>query len=223
MPELSASRKPPKTPATSPPDRRAAQVKPAGAASPPPPTGEAAGTTSSPLCTEAPQAAVRMPVPVTGSRTNPPVGEPDRERANTCNTASRGAKIPAAERPDSVPEPKTPAGTGLPPQREVADPVPAGRQALSGAEWRKAVKDAQAGNRRKTTRAASKRPTQTAALPPASPGSVPLIATASCAGCEWTAGPGSMTDVDRASDKHVTRGHPVAVSAEIAGLKVGVT
>ena len=110
-----------------------------------------------------------------------------------------------------MPEPKTPAGTGLPPQREVADPVPAGRQALSGAEWRK------------TTRAASKRPTQTAALSPASPGSVPLIATASCAGCEWTAGPGSMTDVDRASDKHVTRGHPVAVSAEIAGLKVGVT
>ena len=94
----------PKTPAASPPDRRAAQVKPAGAASPPPPTGEAAGTTSSPLCTEAPQAAVRMPVPVTGSRTNPPVGEPDRERANTCNTASRGAKILAAG------SPKTPAG-----------------------------------------------------------------------------------------------------------------
>ena len=131
MPELSASRKPPKTPATSPPDRRAAQVKPAGAASPPPPTGEAAGLSSSSLKSEAPQAAARMPGPVAGSR--PTAREPDRERANTCNTASRGAKIPAAG------SPKTPArGMG-------ASPVSlAGLQAaaMSEAELEEQIRDA---------------------------------------------------------------------------------
>ena len=89
---------------------------------------------------------------------------------------------------------------------------------LQGAEWRKAVKDAQAKNRRrKTTRTTSKRPAQTIDPSPASPGSAPLIATASCAGCEWTAGPGSMADVDRAADKHLARGHSIAVSAELGG------
>ena len=101
-----------------------------------------------------------------------------------------------------------------------ASPVlPAGSQALSGAEWRKAVKAAQSKARRKTTRpaAASRPAAPSAALPAAPPGTAVLVATASCTGCEWTAGPGSAADVDRAAETHTGVGHSTAVSAELGG------
>ena len=135
--------------------------------------------------------------------------------------AAASPDAPAAAQPDPVtgvvatPPATTPDRGRAQTPAGAAGASPAAPAGLQGAEWRKAVKDAQAKNRRKTTRTTSKRPAQTTDLPPAPPGTAPLIATASCAGCEWTAGPGSMADVDRAADKHVARGHSTAVSAEL--------
>lgn len=43
---------------------------------------------------------------------------------------------------------------------------------------------------------------------------IAVTATARCAVCEWTAGPGEWAAVDRAAGKHVRdAGHPVATTA----------
>jgi hypothetical protein len=44
---------------------------------------------------------------------------------------------------------------------------------------------------------------------------VTVTMTAHCQRCDWTAGPGTMADVDRAADKHTrTTGHPTATKGE---------
>jgi hypothetical protein len=99
----------------------------------------------------------------------------------------------------------------------------AGSRPLSGAEWRQAVRDAQSAQgkarRRKPARAAAagKRPATVPILPAAGPVSV-LTATAHCGGCEWTAGPGSPGEVDKAAEKHVSNVHATATIAELAGV-----
>ena len=105
---------------------------------------------------------------------------------------------------------KTPAGAGIPPHAGEAGaaPAPAG---LRGAEWRKAVREAQAGKRRTKP---ARRPTP--ALPVPVSGAT-LTATAHCNGCDWTEGPGTAAAVDRAADKHVSVGHPTATIAELGG------
>jgi hypothetical protein len=109
-------------------------------------------------------------------------------------------------------EPGTSSPTGG--VRAAADAPPAGSTGLRGAEWRKAVKDAQAKTRRRKPAAA--KPSVT--LPSLPAGSVPLVATARCiAPCEWTAGPGTASDVDRAAEKHVGVGHSTITIAEPGG------
>ena len=102
---------------------------------------------------------------------------------------------------------------------EPSSVLPAGSTGLRGAEWRQAVKDAQAKTRRRKTTPAAK-PSRAAVPLPSLPGgsSVPLVATAHCtAPCERTAGPGPAAAVDRAAEKHVGVGHPTAVIAEPEG------
>ncbi len=172
---------------------------------PPRVSPQAGGNTPHPALppTQAPGEAITSPPSVslapggTAGTPDPGTGEADPAAAS---------RLPAS--PGRGRTPRSPAG-GL-----GASPAPPA--GLQGAEWRKAVEAARSGNRRKTTRTTGKRPAQTAGLPPVS-GAVPLIATATCGGCEWTAGPGSMADVDRASDRHVARGHSTAVSAELGG------
>ncbi len=145
----------------------------------------------------------------------PSVRVAQAEPGEPCASDAPDTDAQGGKTPHPVPAPGHPGGAQTPAGGVGASP--ASPAALQGAEWRKAVRDAQAKNRRKTTRTTSKRPAQTIDLPPASPGTAPLIATASCAGCAWTAGPGSMADVDRAANKHVARGHSTAVSAELGG------
>ena len=40
-----------------------------------------------------------------------------------------------------------------------------------------------------------------------------VTATASCLRCDWTAGPGDWTEVDKQAEKHAKTGHPVMTSA----------
>ena len=40
-----------------------------------------------------------------------------------------------------------------------------------------------------------------------------LSASASCARCPWTAGPGDMASVFRAAEKHTAPGHPTSTVA----------
>ena len=85
-----------------------------------------------------------------------------------------------------------------------ASPVPSA--GLQGAEWRKAVRDAQAKGRRR--KAAGKTPAASPALPlmPPDPDGYGLTATAHCTGCDWAAA-GTPAEVDRATDKHTKAGH----------------
>jgi hypothetical protein len=43
---------------------------------------------------------------------------------------------------------------------------------------------------------------------------ITLTATARCLRCDWTAGPATMADADRAAEKHTRRGHPTLTMAE---------
>jgi hypothetical protein len=45
---------------------------------------------------------------------------------------------------------------------------------------------------------------------------VPLTATARCLCCDWTAGPATMADADKAAEKHTSAGHPTVTMAEPA-------
>ena len=138
----------------------------------------------------------------------PPVAEAETRRPDPATgredpaTASRLPSRPGRVRT------RTPAGA----VRRAEAAAPAGPKALRGEEWRQAVKAAQAKTRRRKTAPAARSAVPLPGLPAAS--SVRLIATASCNGCEWTAGPGSMADVDDAAEKHVSVGHPTAVIAE---------
>ena len=122
-----------------------------------------------------------------------------------------------------VPETGATSASGVAPVRDTAPRTPAagmgaspksaaGPKALSGAEWRKAAKDAQSKTRRRKTTPAAKSAVPLPSLPDAS--GVQLTATADCNGCEWTAGPGDAASVDRAAEKHVRVGHSTAVIAE---------
>ena len=136
-----------------------------------------------------------------------PVAVPPRDGYGARENTSQGSAGRAGSRsPIREPAPRTPAGAGIPSHAGEAGaaPAPAG---LRGAEWRRAVRDAQAGKRRKTP--ATKRP----ALPVPVSGAT-LTATARCGGCEWTEGPGTAAAVDKAADKHVSVGHPTATIAE---------
>ena len=104
--------------------------------------------------------------------------------------------------------PRTPAGA----VRRAEAAAPAGPKALRGAEWRQAVKAAQAKTRRRKTTPAANPAIPLPNLPAAS--GVPLTATADCGGCDWTAGPGTGDDVDKAAEKHVRVGHPTVTIAE---------
>ena len=181
------------------PSRRAAQAKPGGAGPGFPPAGPAGQ--SSPLLPSgarqvppgAHQAAAGSPAPAT--------------RAGLSN------RVPARDRGRT----QTPGGGGLPPQAGGADAPSPG---LQGAEWRKAVKAAQAGNRRRTTTRTARQPAPAPSLPVPPPGAgAALTATAHCIGaCEWTAGPGPAGDIDAAAEKHTKKPpkHPTAIVAECA-------
>ena len=104
--------------------------------------------------------------------------------------------------------PRSPAGA----VRRAEAAALAGPKALRGAEWRKAVKDAQAKTRRRKTTPAARSAVPMPNLPATS--GVRLTATADCGGCDWTAGPGDAASVDRAAEKHVRVGHSTAVIAE---------
>ena len=45
---------------------------------------------------------------------------------------------------------------------------------------------------------------------------ITLIATGSCSGCDWTTGPVTMAEADKATDKHTSEGHPTVIVAEPA-------
>ncbi len=212
----------PKTPAAKAPpvaSRRAALVTPGGPAIPHGPHPGMAGGTD----------REDGPVPAGCSSLPGSPLEPVEPGPSSPPLPGSGPQGAAAGKPDpvtrAVPGRVAARARGRAPQAPavgavVADVAPsAGPKPLRGAEWRKAVKAAEAKARRKTTRpaAASKPPAAPPDLPAAPPGSAALIAAASCTGCEWTAGPGSAGDVDDAAAKHTGVGHSTGVSAELGG------
>jgi hypothetical protein len=131
-------------------------------------------------------------------------------------TADPGAGQPGTGREDPATASRLPSRPGRGRTRSPAGGVPAtgsaslaGSTGLRGAEFRKAVADAQRKTRRRTPAA---KPSVT--LPGLPAGSVPLVATAHCiAPCAWTAGPGTASVVDRAAEKHVGVGHSTVTIA----------
>ena len=202
------------------------------AGSPPVSRRVAQATPGGPVALEAPPVVAGGKTPLPAAPPLPQPGEAqDRENGpvpagcpslpgSPLEPVEPGPPIPGTA---AVHDRVTAAGRGRIPRTpavgEGASPLPSA--GLQGAEWRKAAKAAEAKGRRKTTRpaATSKQAAPALSLPPPSPGSAALTATASCTGCEWTAGPGPAADVDRAAEKHVGRGHSTAVAAE---LRAGV-
>ncbi len=43
-----------------------------------------------------------------------------------------------------------------------------------------------------------------------------VTASAHCLRCDWTAGPGTMAEVDKAAERHTKSGHPTATAARPA-------
>ena len=147
--------------------------------------------------------AAGMPTPETGA-TRVPVA-PVRGRA------TRSSPLPPTGPTTGAAGNQNPAGSE---QRRAAGKLPAG-PALRGEAWRQAAKAATAKSR-KTTRPRKAAPPSSLPLTPPGQGAG-LTATAHCIGsCEWTAGPGSAREVDKAAENHSTKPpeHPTATVAE---------
>ena len=50
---------------------------------------------------------------------------------------------------------------------------------------------------------------------------ITLTVTAHCLACGWTAGPGIMTETDKAAEKHTRAGHPTGVVAAPQSARAG--
>ena len=187
------------------PENPAAERAPVARRVPPPEGGSGPVARVTGSDGKTPHPAPSQPPQVPGEGTS----SSSRPAAATGTAPATGTEGPAnmLSVPGRERGPRTPAGEG---RNRAAGASLAGSQALRGEEWRQAVREAQ----RKTTRRPAARAAPVPSLPP-SPGSAPLIATASCIACGQIAGPGPMGDVDRVAEKHARRGHSTATVAEL--------